>query len=99
MVPAGRLKDASVCPWTLLTADLQPQECQSSLVLVAFLYLLIYFTSLHSYCDIAVCKRKGFGVDIVLTYTQHLTDTKYFGAAVFGSISVVLVNYFELIIK
>lgn len=41
MVLAGSLKDASVCPWTLQTADLQPQECQSSFVLVAFIYLFI----------------------------------------------------------
>lgn len=62
-------------------------------------YLLIYFTSLYSYCVTAVCNGKVFGVGIVLMYTQHLMDTKHFGSALFGSIDVVFVNYFELIIK
>lgn len=81
------------------STDLLPQECQSSFVLVAFIYLLVYFTSLYSYCVIAVCKRKMFGVGIGLMHTQHLTDTKHLDSALFGSVNVVFLNYFELIIK
>lgn len=54
------------------SADLQPQECQSSFVLEAFIYLLIYFISFYSYCDTAVCNRKVFGVGIVLIYTHNI---------------------------
>lgn len=85
-------------PWTLQTADLQPRECQSSFVVVAFIYLLVYFTSLYSYCDTAVGNRKVF-VGTVLIYSQHLTDTKHPGSAGFGSNNVVFVNYFEVIVN
>lgn len=40
-----------------------------------------------------------FSAGIVLIYTQHLMDTKHLGSAIFSSINVVFVNYFELIIK
>lgn len=48
-----------MCPLALQTADLQPQECHSSFVLVVFIYLFINFTSLYPYYDTAVTKQKG----------------------------------------
>lgn len=74
------------------SADFQTQECQSSFVLVAFICLLIYFTSFYSYCDIAICDIKVFGVGIVLIYTLHLMDTKRLCSAVFSSINVVFLS-------
>lgn len=67
MVSAGIVKQC-LCVSLDLTdsADLQPWECQSSFVLVAFIYLLIYFISPYSYYDAAVCNRKVFAVSVVL---------------------------------
>lgn len=83
-------------PYRLLTFN--PRNVSLALYSCS-IYLFIYFTALYSYCDTAVCNRKVFGVGIVLIYTQHLRDTKHHGSAIFNFISVVFVNYFELIVK